>query len=88
MSTRRGRISNIVIATAGLYAMCAGAGQDALPPERTRARRIRMDGKTEKCPQCGGQSQGLAVMCGPANGSADDEMKCRMAVLACDWASE
>jgi hypothetical protein len=41
--------------------------------------------RTEKCPQCGGHAQGLAVMCGPANGSNDDEMKCRIAVQACDF---
>jgi hypothetical protein len=43
-----------------------------------------MDGKTEKCPQCRGQAQGFAVMCGPRTPGSDD-MKCSTGIVACDF---
>src|SRR2546428_3267376 len=43
-----------------------------------------MDTKTEKCPQCGGQAQGFAVMCGPRE-LGSEEMKCTTGIRACDF---
>jgi hypothetical protein len=40
--------------------------------------------QTEKCPRCGGQAQGFAVMCGPRTPGSDD-MKCTTGVVACDF---
>ena len=39
---------------------------------------------TEKCPQCNGQAQGFAVMCGPRTPGSDD-MKCTTGIVACDF---
>jgi DNA-binding XRE family transcriptional regulator len=39
---------------------------------------------SEKCPQCGGQAQAFAVMCGP-RGPGSDDMKCTTGIQACDF---